>query len=177
MGLTDELGFAHRPANAVQRALQKVASTRAGAWAFSKTITPLDRVLYRVTDGRMTAPQVLAGLPVIMVTTTGRRSSRPRTAPLVGIPIDGDLAVIGTNFGQRNTPGWVFNLEADPDARVGYRNREVGAVARPATDDERARVFRDAAVVYPGYDAYQERISGRPIRIFVLEPASRATDG
>jgi deazaflavin-dependent oxidoreductase (nitroreductase family) len=177
MGLTDELGFAHRPANAVQRALQKVASTRAGAWTFSKTITPLDRVLYRASKGRMTAPQVLAGLPVIMVTTTGRRSGLLRTAPLVGVPIDGDLAIVGTNFGQRDTPGWVFNLEADPAARAGYRNRDVAVVARPASDDERGRVLRDAAAVYPGYDAYQERISGRTIRIFVLEPAGEPAAG
>lgn len=172
MGLITDLGFEHRGANGVQRALQKVASTKAGAWTFSKTITPVDRVLYRVTNGRITGPQVLAGLPVVMVTTTGRKSGEARTAPLVGVPVDGDLAVIGTNFGQRHTPGWVFNLEADPRATVGYRDREVPAVARPATDDERAQVFRDAAVIYPGYDAYQERISGRTIRIFVLEPPS-----
>jgi deazaflavin-dependent oxidoreductase (nitroreductase family) len=172
MGLIAELGFEHRGVNAVQRALQKLASTKAGAWTFSKTITPVDRVLYRVSSGRLTGPQVLAGLPVIMVTTTGRRSGEDRTAPLVGVPVDGDLAVIGTNFGQRHTPGWVFNLEADPAATVGFRDREVPAVARTATDDERTRVLRDAAVIYPGYDTYQERITGRTIRVFVLEPAS-----
>ena len=172
MGLITDLGFEHRGANAVQRALQRVASTRAGAWTFAKTITPVDRLLYRVTRGRLTGPQVLAGLPVIMVTTTGRRSGEDRTAPLVGVPIDGDLAIIGTNFGQRHTPGWVLNLEADPAATIGYRDRTVPALARPATDDERSRALHDAAVIYPGYDAYQERITGRTIRVFVLEPAS-----
>ena len=155
----------------MQRGFQAFGSTRVGAWTFSKIITAMDRVVFRVSKGRYTVPQILAGLPIIMVTTTGRRSGQARTMPLVGVPIGDDLAIVGTNFGQTNTPAWVFNLEADPSATVTFHDRAVAAVARPATDDERTAVFRDAAVIYPGYDKYQERITGRTIRIFVLEPA------
>jgi deazaflavin-dependent oxidoreductase (nitroreductase family) len=171
VGIETALGLRLRPANAAQRAVQSMASTRPGAWAFSRSITPLDRLVHRATRGRLTLPQVLAGLPVVMVTTTGRKSGEARVAPLVGVPVDGNLAVVGTNFGQPRTPGWVHNLEADPSARVTYRDADVEVRARPATPSERARVLRAAAAIYPGYDRYRERVTGREIRVFVLEPA------
>lgn len=171
MGLCTELAFTHQRANAFQRAVQAVASTRPGAWVFSKSIAPVDRLLFKVTKGRWTAPEILAGLPVIMVTTTGRKSGERRTSPLVGVPVGDDLAIVGTNFGQPRTPAWVYNLEADRAGTVALHDRSVAVVARPATEDERTQAFRTAAGIYPGYDKYQERITGREIRIFVLEPA------
>lgn len=171
MGLAADLGFSHDRANAFQRLVQALGSTRPGAWVFSKTIAAVDRLLFKLSKGRFTAPEILAGLPVIMVTTTGRKSGAARTSPLVGVPVGDDLAIIGTNFGQTHTPAWVYNLEADPTATVALHDVSVPAVARPATEEERAQVFRVAAGIYPGYDKYQERITGRTIRIFVLEPA------
>ena len=133
MGLCDTVGYEIRPANGAQRVFQRGASTRAGAWLFSKTAHHLDRALLRVTHGRTALATVVAGLPIITVTTTGARSGLPRPLPLLGIPIDGDLALIGTNFGQTNTPGWVHNLEAHPSARVAYGDRSVDVTARRAT--------------------------------------------
>jgi deazaflavin-dependent oxidoreductase (nitroreductase family) len=88
------------------------------------------------------------------------------------VPSGDTLALLGTNFGQSSTPGWVFNLEADPSASVRYREAEVDVRARPATEEERAAVWAAADAVYPGYAKYRDRITGRDIRIFVLEPAS-----
>jgi deazaflavin-dependent oxidoreductase (nitroreductase family) len=169
VGLATRLSVPPRRPNVVQRLSQSFGSTRAGAWFFSKTVSPVDRALFRMSKGRWTVPRLLAGLPVIMVTTTGRRTGRPRAVPLVAVPTGDDLAIIGTNFGQRNTPAWVVNLEADPKATAAYRDRIVDVVARPATEEERTSIFSTAAVIYPGYDKYQERITGRSIRIFVLE--------
>ena len=142
---------------------------------FSKVLAPLDRVIHRLSSGRTTLPQVLAGLPVVFVTTTGRKSGQPRTSPLIAVPLDGTLALVGTNFGQTATPAWALNLEADPSARVKYGDHEVDVRARAASEDERTTVWRNAAGVYPGYDKYQQRIKGRAIRIFVLEPVNSPT--
>jgi deazaflavin-dependent oxidoreductase (nitroreductase family) len=171
MGVAEELEYAHRRPNVVQRAMQAFASSPPGAWLFSKLLAPLDGIVHRLSNGRTTLPQILAGLPVVFVTTTGRKSGRPRTNPLIAVPIGDTLALVGTNFGQASTPAWVLNLEADPVARASYRDKEVRVEARPASDDERASVWRAAAGVYPGYGKYQQRITGRAIRIFVLEPA------
>ncbi len=129
----------------------------------------LDDLVGRVSHGHTSAPEVLAGLPVLDVTTTGRKSGLPRRSHLIAVPIDDTVALLGTNFGQPSTPAWVLNLEADPHATVTYRRRTIEASARAATEDERARVLAGSAQVYGGYLKYQQRITGRRLRIFVVE--------
>jgi deazaflavin-dependent oxidoreductase (nitroreductase family) len=171
MGLLNELNREIEPPNRLQRLLQRLASTRPVAWILSKILEPLDRVLFRATGGRMTVPSLLAGLPVIMVTTTGAKSGKLRTAPLIGIPVGDGLAVIGSNFGLATTPGWVYNLEADPSATVSYREKAVAVAARRAEQREVDEVFRLAAAVYPGYTEYRARAGRRIIRVFIFESA------
>jgi len=172
MGVAADLGYTHRKINRFQKVMQAFGSTTFGAWFFSKTLATMDRACNKLTKGRTSVPEILAGLPVMFVTTTGRKSGQPRTTPLISVPIGDSLALIGTNFGQTPTPNWVFNLEADPSAHVRYREAELDLTTRPATDDERTAVWNTASTVYPGYNKYQERITGRDVRIFVLEPAS-----
>ena len=169
MSVLDELGYVLEPANAAQRVTQRIAATSPGAWVFQRTLYPLDKVLYKRTGGRRTVASLMAGLPVIMLTTTGAKSGEPRSMPLVGIPIDGDLAIIGSNYGQQRTPGWVYNLGADPAATVSYGDRTVDVTARAASDTEADRAFEIAATFYPGYGKYRARASHRTISVFVLE--------
>jgi deazaflavin-dependent oxidoreductase (nitroreductase family) len=171
MGLQQELAYRADLPNAAQRGMQVVAQTKPGSWALHRTLYRLDRPLYRWTDGRMTIPGIFTGLPVIMLTTTGSKSGLSRTMPVVGIPLAGDIAVLGTNFAQSRSPAWALNLEAEPRARVAYRNRAVDVVARPATDDEREAAWTGAIRAYRGFRAYRERITDRPVRIFVLQKA------
>jgi deazaflavin-dependent oxidoreductase (nitroreductase family) len=175
MGVLSQLGYTTKPANVVQRGVQKLAASRPGAWAFQRTLYAIDRPLFRASNGRWSGPGILAGVPVIMLTTTGAKTGLPRSMPLVGIPLGDDrddLALIGSNYGQQHTPGWVYNLEADPHATVAYRERSVAVVARPATADETEAAFEIGARIYPGYAKYRERAAHRTIRVFVLEPAS-----
>ncbi len=171
MGLAADLDYHHGRANALQRGVQAFGSSRAGAWLFSRTLRHLDTAVARVSRGRQSAPQLLAGLPVLDLTTTGRRSGRPRTSHLISIPVGDDLALLGTNFGQPSTPAWVLNLEADPHASVTYRGRTLAVLARPASDPERDAVLERSRGIYGGYEKYQQRISGRRVRIFVVERA------
>lgn len=171
MGLAAELGYVHPRPNAAQRSVQAVASTRPGAWLFSKTAPRLDRILLALSGGRTTLARLVAGLAVLELATTGRRSGRQRTTRLVAVPLDETLALLGTNFGQRHSPAWVLNLEADPRATVTFRGATRRVVARPATDAERDRVLVSAAAVYDGYARYQKRITDRRLRVFVLEAA------
>jgi deazaflavin-dependent oxidoreductase (nitroreductase family) len=131
----------------------------------------VDDAVVRLTGGRTSAPELFAGLPVIDVTTVGRRSGRRRTSHLVAVPYAGTLALLGTNFGQPSTPSWALNLEAVPQGTLRYRGRARDAVARPATDEEQEAVLSASATVYGGYLTYQRRITGRRLRIFVLEEA------
>lgn len=166
--LLEALRYRHREANVIQRAMQLVAASRPGAWVFKRALHPVDKVLFKVTGGRLTVPSLVAGLPVIMLTTTGAKSGVSRTMPLLGIPMDGDMAIIGSNFGQKPTPGWVHNLNADPLAVVGYRGASIDVVARDADDAQADAAFAEAAKIYPGYSKYRERATHRRIRVFLL---------
>ena len=171
MGLSTDLGYRHRSPNAFQRVIQGVASSRPGAWLFSKLLRHLDEVVLRVTRGKHTVPGLLAGLPVLDLTTTGRKSGQPRTSHLISIPVGDDLALLGTNFGQPKTPAWVLNLEAEPRATVTHKQHTAAVVARPASDDEIREVMERSRAIYGGYEKYQQRIAGRRVRIFVIESA------
>lgn len=170
MGLQTQLGLTTRPPNWLQRAVQRLGSTKVGSWVFSKTLAPVDLAINRLSRGKLNAPELLGGFPVIMLTTTGRRSGQNRTSPLVGIPSAGELAVIGSNFGQPAAPGWVFNLESTPSCSVGYFNQTAQCVAQELTPHQAERVFVDAAKIYPGFDKYRQRVNNRQIKVFLIRP-------
>jgi deazaflavin-dependent oxidoreductase (nitroreductase family) len=172
MGLRAELGYGHRPAGAVFSAIQHVFGTAPMAAVTAPLLHRIDRPVFRMSGGRHTVTSLLSGLPVIMVTTMGRRTGRPRTVPLIAVPsADDHLAVLGTNYGQHRHPAWVLNLSADPTATVSYRGRSVDAVARLADEAETDALFEAAAALYRGYAGYRARAADRTIRAYVLEPA------
>lgn len=177
-GLASELGYEHGRGTALQRGFRRLAGTRVGAAMLSRTLPRADTVIGRVTSGRQSAPGLFTGISVLRVTTTGRRSGTPRASHLVATPYGPALALIGTNFGQSATPAWVLNLEADPRAVVTFRGVSRDVVARPAAPAEVDEVFARAALFYPGYGRYRQRLEGRRrIRVFVLEPTDEAAGG
>lgn len=169
MGLLYELGYVVKPSNVAQRLTQRVSASRAGAWVAQRTLYPIDKVLFRASGGRLTVPGLTAGLPVIMLTTVGAKSGQSRTMPLVGTPLGDDLAIIGSNYGQERTPGWVYNLTANPAATVSYRDRTVEVIARRLGEEDADRVFEKATAAYPGYGKYRGRADHRVIQVFALE--------
>jgi deazaflavin-dependent oxidoreductase (nitroreductase family) len=171
VGLADDLDYRVLDPNPFQRAVQSFASSRPGAWLFSRLLRHLDNLVGRVSGGRTSTPRLLAGIPVLDVTTTGRKSGLPRTSHLIAVPYDDTLALLGTNFGQPATPAWVLNLEADPRATVVHTGRTREVVARLATAQEQAGVLAASSRVYGGYLKYQQRITGRRLRVFLLDPA------
>lgn len=126
--------------------------------------------VYRATRGRVMGK--VGRAPVLLLTSTGRRSGQPRTAPVVYMRDGADVIVIGSNAGNRNEPGWSFNLKANPEARVeiGAEHRDVRA--RVAEGEERERLWRAMNVQYSGFDDYEANTS-RDIAVFVLEPRPR----
>ena len=150
--------------NAFQRTVVRAARTKPGARVFAATAQHLDRFVYRATRGRGTLASWASGLPVVMLTTTGRRSGRQVTTPIVAVPDDGALVLVGSNFGQAHHPAWVHNLRAD--ARAWIDGREVRA--EEVEGAERERLMALATDVYPGYPAYVERAQPRRIAVMRL---------
>jgi deazaflavin-dependent oxidoreductase (nitroreductase family) len=168
MGLVQALDYELPAARAVQRAMWHISSSRPGAWLFARSMPQADKFVLRMSRGQVTLAGIAAGIPVLTITTTGARSGRRRTTPLLGVPFGGDIAIIGTNFGQPGTPGWYYNLRAQPHAEVTYRDKSVTATAREAAPDERQAILAQARKIYAGYDAYARRITGRQIPVMIL---------
>jgi deazaflavin-dependent oxidoreductase (nitroreductase family) len=168
MGLVQALEYELPVPGAVQRAMWRISSSRPGAWLFARSLPRVDKFVLRMSRGQVTLAGITAGIPVLTITTTGARSGLRRTTPLLGVPFGGDIAVIGTNFGQPGTPGWYYNLRAQPRAEVSYRNRSVTAAAREADADERQAILAQARKIYGGYEAYARRITGRQIPVMIL---------
>lgn len=169
MGIASDLGYDFRSPNLVQRTTQRFGSTAVGAKVFKVTLTHLDGAVRRLSQGERSAASILGGLPVLDITTTGRKSGVRRTTKLIAIPYSDTLALLGTNFGSRNTPAWVHNLEADPRLTVTYRDTSVDALAVRADAEQQAEVLTRSESLYPGYREYQKRITGRTLRIFILQ--------
>ena len=130
----------------------------------------MDRPVYRLSKGRHTVASLIAGLPILMLTTTGARSGKRRTTPVLGLPTSEGLAVIASNFGQENNPAWYYNLHKDPVARVGVDEQVRTVRAVEVEDDRRRRIWQEGLRIYPGFSQYERRASHRKIHVFVLEP-------
>jgi deazaflavin-dependent oxidoreductase (nitroreductase family) len=132
-------------------------------------MTGVNTAAYRLSNGRVAA-RVPGGAPICLLTTTGRRSGRPRTVPLLYIPHDDDqIVVVASHGGMSSHPAWYLNLVADPQATVDVGSRRRLMTARPAGDAERSELWPALTAVYPHFDAYQGR-TDRIIPVLILAP-------
>ena len=136
----------------------------------------LNLVTYRLSDGRV-GGAVPGGAPIGLVTTTGRRSGRRRTVPLLCLPEGdgdscrhGDLVLVASRGGMSTNPAWYGNLCADPRVTVELAGRRREMVARVATAEERDRLWPALTAVYRHFDAYQRR-TDRRIPLVILSDA------
>ena len=157
-------------ANPVRRLVRRLAATGPGSWVLARVLHHADRVVYRATGERTTFAAVISGLPVVMLTSTGAKSGRETTVPLLGFE-DGDaVLVIASNYGQARHPAWYHNLRAHPRARIGLRGAWRDVVAEEVESPERERYLRLATEIYPGYTRYEARAAPRRISVFRLIP-------
>ena len=123
---------------------------------------------FRANDGEVGGQ--LAGLPVVILTTTGAKSGQPREVPLV-YDRDGDrLVVIGSKGGAPTDPDWCHNLRAHPRVTVDLASETFRGRAVEVTGKERERLFRAMAAWAPNVGEYQRR-NDRRFPVFVIERA------
>lgn len=123
--------------------------------------------LHRLSRGRLLGR--VAGMPVLLLTTTGRRSGKPRTTPLTFFRDGANLVVIASNGGADRPPDWSLNLQQNPAADVEIGTDRLGVQARTATAEERERLWVEITATYSGYAAYQRK-TARPIPVVILTP-------
>ncbi len=121
--------------------------------------------IYRETGGQR--GYRWRGTTILLLTTRGRSSGEPRTTPLIH-RTDGDRwVVVASKGGAPDHPGWFKNLEADPDATIQVLGEEIPVRACVAEGEERERLWRLMAEVWPAYDEYQQKTS-REIPVVIL---------
>jgi F420H(2)-dependent quinone reductase len=123
--------------------------------------------LYRLSGGRLGGH--VGKAPVLLLTTTGRKSGEARTAPVVYLAEGEGFAVIGSNAGHSREPAWSLNLKAKPKAEIEVGRRKLPVRARIAAGEERADLWRRHNEQFSGFDEYKAR-TDREIAVFVLEP-------
>ena len=157
-------------ANALQRGLRRFAASGPGSWLFARILDRLDRLTFRATKGKHMLSSVFSALPVAMVTTTGVRSGQARTVPLLAIPTEDGLAIIGSSYGRPKHPAWRHNLRANPEGEVDVVGRRWAFRAVEVEGERRERIWNEALRTYPGFSTYARRCAPRRISVFVLEP-------
>jgi len=123
--------------------------------------------LYEKTGGWIGGS--IMGMPVLLLTTRGRKTGAPRTKALMYLPKGEACVVIASYAGEPRHPDWWLNLEADPRAEIRRGRDTVRVVAREAEGDERDQLWREVVARESGYATYETRTSRR-IPVVVLEP-------
>ncbi len=112
----------------------------------------------------------LRGMPVVLVTMSGRKTGATRKVPLMRVKAGDHYVLIGSKGGAPDNPVWVYNLRANPDVTLRDGTAVMELRAREVTDAaERAPLWTAAVAAFPDYASYQERTE-RKIPVFVLEP-------
>ena len=121
--------------------------------------------VYRETEGKR--GYRWRGVPILLLTTVGRRSGEPRTMPLIH-RTDGDrFVVVASKGGWKDNPLWYENLRADPDVTIEVKGETIPVRASTAEGEERARLWSLMTEVWPAYDDYQAR-TDREIPVVIL---------
>lgn len=121
--------------------------------------------LWRLTRGRFIAGSGAA--PLLLLTTTGFKTARVRTTPLLYLEDGSDLIVVASFGGNDMHPAWYLNLKQYPEAEVVIRGEHRRVIAREISIEEKKIIWPRLVKSYPQFDIYQQR-TRREIPLFRL---------
>jgi deazaflavin-dependent oxidoreductase (nitroreductase family) len=131
---------------------------------FIKWMSKLNTFMYRRSGGGN-----IGGIPVALLTTTGRKTGEPRLSPLYFHRAGDTVVVAASKGGSDKNPLWYLNLKADPKVQVQIKKEVLNLTARDATDEERTKYWPQLVEMYPTYNDYQSW-TDRVIPLVVCEP-------
>jgi proline iminopeptidase len=139
---------------------------------FREAFVAVHPFLYRLLGGRL----LMSGTrsrPFLLLTTTGRKSGKRWTKPLL-YGRDGErYIVVGSNWAGPKHAGWYYNIQADPEVELQVGGRKFAAMARITDGDERERLWKIMTDMYPNYHKYADKTAPyREIPVVALTPAT-----
>ena len=140
-----------------------------------KVMSKVNVAVYRWTGGLFGSTWRVGsafpwGIPVLLLTTIGRKSGEPRTAPLLFIEDGDDVIIVASQGGLPTNPLWYKNLQANPDCEIQIKRRKRKMTAREASASERQRLWPMLVAHYPDFASY-ETWTDRVIPVVILEPS------
>jgi deazaflavin-dependent oxidoreductase (nitroreductase family) len=132
-----------------------------------KVMSALNTWAFRASGGRIGSR--FRGAPVLLLTTTGRKSGQRRTAPVLYLRDGEDFVVVASKGGMSKHPGWYRNLEANPDVEVEIDRDCRKMLARRASDQEKTELWPRLVEMYQDFADYQAR-TDRNIPVVILTP-------
>jgi len=123
--------------------------------------------LYRLTNGMVGGS--LVGLNVLLLTTTGKLTGKPRTKPLCYFEEGRNYVVIASNGGADHHPAWFLNLKNDPAVRLRIKDAEFSAMAEVSDPKTRERLWQKLITLSPHYIKYGKKTT-RQIPMVLLHP-------
>jgi F420H(2)-dependent quinone reductase len=136
-----------------------------------RVMSMMHRCVYRASGGRIGGS--VGKAPVLLLTTTGRKTGKQRTTPVLYLRDDDRFVIVASNAGDAKNPAWWANLKATPLAHVRVRSTSYQVRARQATPAERARLWPRLVDNYPTYEDYVKR-TDRELPVVILERAGDA---
>lgn len=134
----------------------------------ARLVTGFHEAVFRLTNGRVGNRGF--GMPVLVLTTTGRKSGKKRTTMLTSPVQDGDAIVLVASYGGDDRhPQWLLNLRDNPEVEITMDGKTRSVRARVASPEEKADLWPRVVEAYRGYGQYQKRTE-RDIPLVICEP-------
>lgn len=138
-----------------------------------KILSRIHTAVYRASGGRVGTRLPRIDGPMLLLTTTGRKTGRSHTVPLLYLESDGAWIVIASYGGRPEHPEWYRNLVETPAATIETDGAMVSVEARTATAAEKERLWPLAVQAYPGYAGYQAKTERDIPMVWLREAESR----
>jgi F420H(2)-dependent quinone reductase len=140
-----------------------------------KRMSTINTWLYRRSNGRIgkswrVGSALRHGVPVCLVTTTGRKTGQPRTVPLLHMADGERVILVASQGGLPENPQWYGNIRAEPKIEIRFGRVTRTMVARTADEAERAELWPRLTALYADFDNYQAW-TNRTIPVVICEPA------
>jgi deazaflavin-dependent oxidoreductase (nitroreductase family) len=151
-----------------RKVLVPLSNNRLGYWYLTKVAPRIDATVTPATRAWLSS---VPGTPLLLLTTTGARSGKARTNPLIYWSRGDDVILMASNYGRDSHPAWLFNLRQHPDVTLLFRGKQGRYRARVAEGDERAELWETAKRFLANYGSYEQRAAGsRDIQVVVCTP-------
>jgi deazaflavin-dependent oxidoreductase (nitroreductase family) len=135
-------------------------------WIFKQFIQ-LQIFMYRRSGGKRMG--TLRGMPLLLLTTVGRKTGMERVTPLMYIRDGENYVITASNNGGATHPAWFANIKANPQARIQVGDINGGVTARQASAEEKARLWAVLVERAPFFESYKQRTT-RDIPMVILQP-------